>query len=139
MQNPTDKNGNAINIGDRVVYMKGTIGVVTSFATVYGKICPYVKWSDGSVLRCDPKDIKVEVSAVTTDTFTKEDKAMLQLLLAKKEKADKLRDAAEEAFQRVINELYETSTDCVLADFVMNNIDEICNVLQNYKRTVQTN
>lgn len=102
----------------------------------------YSRWSDNEYhleKHCDANNVELIESTVTTDTFTKEDEAVLAALLAKKEKADKLRDAAEESFQRIINELYETSTDCVLADFVMNNIDEICNVLQNYKRTVQTN
>lgn len=140
MNNPTDKNGNIINIGDRVVYRKGTPdednGVVTNISDICDEL--WVEWSDGSKLYIEPEEVEV-VSAIPTDTFTKQEEALLQVLLAKKEKADNLRYAAEEAFQRIINELYETSTDCVLADFVINNIDEICNVLQNYKRTVQTN
>lgn len=148
MNNPTDKNGNTLNIGDRIVYMKGTpkedYGVITKFdvPSYGGTMRVYSHWSGDEnhpESYCDAHDVELIESPVSSDNFTKEDEAMLQMLIAKKEKADKLRDAAEESFQRIIDELYETSTDFVLTDFVMNNIDEICNVLQNYKRTVQTN
>lgn len=39
--NPKDKNGNVLNIGDRVVYMKGTpdedYGVITKFGDPFNK------------------------------------------------------------------------------------------------------
>jgi len=134
--NPKDKNGNVLNIGDSVVYMKGTpdedFGVIASMCDKRHEL--WVEWSDSSVLYIKPGQVELIESSVTADTFTPEDEALLQKLLAKKEQANKLREDADNSLADLVNEMYEVSKECTLHLFVIENIDEICATLQAYKQ-----
>ncbi len=134
--NPKDKNGNVLNIGDRVVYMKGTFdedfGVITSMCGISYEL--WVEWSDGSELHIDPDEVELVKPSITTKTFTPEDEAMLQKLIAKKEQANKLRDDAEKSLGDLVDGLYEVSQECRVHLFVIENIDVICATLQSYKQ-----
>lgn len=141
--NPKDKNGNVLNVGDHVVYMKGTpdedFGVITKFDDTFcnGTQRVYSFWSDPDCkleTHTDPDNIELVESPVTSDTFTSEDEAMLQKLLAKKEKASKLRDDTEKSLCELVDEMYEVSKGCTLHLFVIENIDGICATLQAYKQ-----
>lgn len=139
--NPKDKNGNVLNVGDRVVYMKGTpyedFGVVKSFEQSSYSDEVWVMWSGGSELYIAPEQVELvesSITSVTTDTFTAEDEALLQKLLLKKEQASKLRNDSEKSLSDLVDQMYDASGSYTLRMFVTKNIDEIRATLQAYKQ-----
>lgn len=139
--NPKDKNGNVLNVGDRVVYMKGTpdedFGVVKSFEQSPYSDEVWVMWSGGSELYIAPEQaelVESSITSVTTDTFTAEDEALLQKLLLKKEQASKLRNDSEKSLGDLVDQMYDASRSYTLRMFVTKNIDEIWATLQAYKQ-----
>lgn len=139
--NPKDKNGNVLNIGDRVVYMKGTLdedsGVITEFHDAFGDGVQrvYSCWSDnnGCATHCDPENVELIESSVTT-AFTPEDEAMLQKLLAKKQQALHVKAQAEEDFNDLVMEIRSQIPRHKVSDYLAENIDKICATLQAYKQ-----
>lgn len=139
--NPRDKNGNVLNIGDRVVYMKGTpdedFGIITKFDNTYGDgDRVYSHWSstDGCESQCGPENVELIEPSVTSNTFTPEDEALLQKLLAKKQQALHVKMQAEEDFDNLVMEIREYVKVNKTSEYLAENTDKICDTLQAYKQ-----
>lgn len=127
-----DKNGNEIKVGD-VVRHTGVTGEVCEVGP-----CHYIcsSWSDGywpmtgGNVSCYVEIVK----STEQETFTEQDEKLLQLLTNKKAQALKEKMTAEEDYDDLRKALYENA-DCInLKEYLAENIDKICDTLQNYKK-----
>lgn len=135
-----DKHGNALKVGDRVVYRKGTedqdFGTVVERISNYGEI--WVKWdSNNTNLHCESKDIElIKETTETSSEFTPEDETLLQQLLAKKQKysTDKDKEKAAVRYSGMVAFMNALALEGRLDWYIKQNIDNICNILQTYKK-----
>lgn len=133
-----DKHGNALKVGDRVVYHKGTedqyFGTVVECIANYGDIL--VKWdSDNSNLYCDSKYIElIKEITETSSEFTPEDETLLQQLLAKKQKYSTDKEKAAVRYSGMLAFMSALALEGRLDWYIKQNIDQICDTLQTYKK-----
>jgi Na+/phosphate symporter len=136
--NMKDKFGNALKVGDRVVYCKGTedrgFGTVIERFANYGEV--WVKWdSNNSNLHCESETVElIKELTKTSSEFTPEDESLLQQLLAKKEKYSTDKEKAERKYLTIVNSMYTSARAGDLHLYIEENIDQICDTLQTYKK-----
>ena len=133
-----DKHGNALKVGDRVVYRKCTedqdFGTVVERIANYGEIL--VKWdSNNSNLYCESKDIElIKEITETSSEFTPEDETLLQQLLSKKQKYSTDKEKAAVRYSGMVAFMSALALEGKLDWYIKQNIDNICNILQTYKK-----
>lgn len=133
-----DKFGNALKLGDRVVYRKGTeaqdFGTVVERIANYGEIL--VKWdSNNPNLYCESKYIElIKEITETSSEFTPEDETLLQQLLAKKQKYSTDKEKAGGKYFNLVSSMYTSARAVDLHVYIKGNIDQICDTLQTYKK-----
>ena len=133
-----DKHGNALKVGDRVVYRKGTnfqaFGTVVERTDNYGGIL--VKWDgNNSNLYCESKYIElIKEITETSSEFTPEDETLLQQLLSKKQKYSTDKEKAAVRYSGMVAFMSALALEGKLDWYIKQNIDNICNILQTYKK-----
>lgn len=133
-----DKFGNALKLGDRVVYRKGTeaqdFGTVVESEGAFGDVWAIFD-SDGDTYFSCSEDIElIKEITETSSEFTPEDETLLQQLLAKKQKYSTDKEKANVRYSSLINQLYDVSSVTRLSSYIKQNIDQICDTLQTYKK-----
>ena len=133
-----DKHGNALKVGDRVVYRKCTedqdFGTVVERIANYGEI--RVKWDSNNLnLYCESKDVElIKEITETSSEFTPEDETLLQQLLSKKQKYSTDKEKAAAMYSGMLAFMSALALEGRLDWYIKQNIDNICNILQTYKK-----
>ena len=133
-----DKFGNALKLGDRVVYRKGTeaqdFGTVVESEGAFGDVWAIFD-SDGDTYFSCSETIELikEITEISSE-FTPEDETLLQQLLSKKQKYSTDKEKAGGKYFNLVSSMYTSARAGDLHVYIKGNIDQICDTLQTYKK-----